>query len=42
MLAREDSQRILIVTASGDKIIGIVTGGDILRALRPREAHTNT
>jgi chloride channel protein, CIC family len=39
MLAREDSQRILIVTASGDKIVGIVTGGDILRALSPREAH---
>jgi len=41
MLAREDSQRILIVTEPGGKITGIVTGGDILRALQPRAARPN-
>jgi chloride channel protein, CIC family len=41
MLAHENSQRILFVTTEDGKIAGIVTGGDILLSLQPREAHHN-
>ena len=37
MLARENSQRILFVTNLDGKIAGIVTGGDILLSLQPRD-----
>ncbi|MBF6561210.1 MAG: chloride channel protein [Candidatus Binataceae bacterium] len=39
MLAREDSGRILFVTAAGGVIEGIVTRSDILRALQPGGAN---
>jgi predicted transcriptional regulator len=38
MLARENSQRILFVTNADGKIAGIITGGDILLSLQPRDA----
>ncbi len=38
MLGRENNQRILFVTNADGKIAGIVTGGDILLSLQPRDA----
>jgi len=41
MLARQDSQRILLVMSAAGEIEGIVTGGDILRSLQTRGAASN-
>jgi len=41
MLARQDSQRILLVMSAAGEIEGIVTGGDILRSLQARSAPSN-